>query len=258
MLGLGDQRHDVVQERPLALDGLADLRQVLVVDAGDHHRVHLHEDVAFDQHFQALLLAFDEDRRPCPAADALVLPVDPGVDLRPDVGIDAVDRDGDVLDVGLGQLVDAVGQGEAVGRDAQLDVGGLLGQHAEGGEGPLRVGQRVAGAGNAQHGHLRDRGGDGHRLFHRLLGRQQFGDDAGPRFVGAVVFAIAVMTLNVAGRGDGHVHAGEVVVGLLRIAGMIENPLPDRFGQVAQLIGRAPARAGRTAPLGRLSFFFLP
>ena len=43
----------------------------------------------------------------------------------------------------------------------------------------------------------------------------QLGHDAGPGLVGAVVLAVAVVALDVAGRGHRHVHAGIVVMGLL-------------------------------------------
>jgi hypothetical protein len=212
-------------------------------------RARLHEDVALDEHLQPELLPLDQDGRSVPAADPLVLPVDPRVDPRSDVGIDAVDSDGDVLDVVFCQLVHAVGQGQAVRRDAQLDVGRLLRQHAKGGEGPFRVGQRIARTGDAQDGHLRDVGRDRPGLFHGLLRRQDLRDDPGPRLVGAVVFAVAVVTLNVAGGGDGDVHAGEVMVGLLGIAGVIEHPVADRFGEVTELVRRAATGTRCTSPL---------
>ena len=221
--GLGDQGHHVVQERPFLLHDLADLGQVLVVHTRDHHRVHLDQDVALGQHLESLLLAFDQDLGRLAPADPFVLPEDPGINLLPDFGIDAVDRDRDMLDVGPGQLVDAVGQGQAVGRHAELDIGRLLREHPERGEGALGVAERVSRTCNSEHRHLRDRRGHRQRLLHGLLGRQQLRDDPGARLVGTVVLAVAVVALDIARRGHGHVHAGEVVVGLLRIAGVIED-----------------------------------
>ena len=64
MLGLGDQRHDVVQEGALGLDDLRHFLEMLVIDAGDQHRVDLDQDAARDQHLQALLLLLDQDAAP--------------------------------------------------------------------------------------------------------------------------------------------------------------------------------------------------
>ncbi|MNZ34030.1 hypothetical protein D3C78_514000 [compost metagenome] len=248
MLGFGDQRHDVVQEGALGLDDLADFLEVLVVDPGDQHRVDLHQDAALDQHLQAFLLALDEDLRRLHAADALVVPVDPRVDLGADLRVHAVDGDGHVVDVVLGQLVHAVRQRQAIGGNAQLDVRRLLAEHAEGLEGALRVGQGIAGTGDAEHGHLRD--GRRHRLDlpHRLQRVEHFGDHAGARLVGAVVLAVAVVALDVAGRRHRHVHAGEVVVGFFRVAGVVVHLLADMFRQLGKLIVRAAAGSrGATA-----------
>jgi hypothetical protein len=56
VLGLADQRHDVVQEGAALLDLAVHLDQVLVVDAGDQHRVDLGEHTARGEHLQALHL----------------------------------------------------------------------------------------------------------------------------------------------------------------------------------------------------------
>jgi hypothetical protein len=87
---------------------LRDFRQVLVIDAGNQHRVHLHQDAPRGQHLQPFLLLLDEDRRRLAAADAPVLPEDPRVDLRPDLRVDAVDGDRHVVDVVPGEFVDVL------------------------------------------------------------------------------------------------------------------------------------------------------
>jgi hypothetical protein len=110
---------------------------------------------------------------------------------------------------------------------------------AEGLEGLLRVGQRVARAGDAQHRHLRDLAGHGQHLLHRLVGRELLADHAGAAFIAAVVLAIAVVALDVAGRRHGHVHAGVVVVGLFAVAGVVLDLLPDLGGHVGRAVGRA-------------------
>ena len=83
--------------------------------------------------------------------------------------------------------------------------------------------------------------GDRDDLPRRLLRRQLLADHAGARFVGAVVLAIAVVALDVAGRRDRDMHAGEVVMRLLAVAGMVLHLLPDLRRQVALARGRAAA-----------------
>ena len=126
MFGRGNQRHDVVQEGAARFHRAVDLDQMLVVDAGDHHRVHLAENAALGQHFEALQLALGQNPRRLDSGDALVLPEDPGIDLRAHFRIDHVDRDGHVIDVVFGDRVDVIGQRQTVGRQAQLDVGRRL------------------------------------------------------------------------------------------------------------------------------------
>ena len=60
------------------------------------------------------------------SGDALVLPEDPGIDLRAHFRIDHVNRDGDVIDIVFGDRVDVIGQRQTVGRQAQLNVGRRL------------------------------------------------------------------------------------------------------------------------------------
>ena len=106
---LRDQWHDVVQERALAFDDAAHLSQVLVVDARDHHGVHLDQHPFVDGHLEPPLLLIDQDARGFFASDPTMVPKDPGIDLGPNLGIHAVDRDGQVIDVVLGELLDVIG-----------------------------------------------------------------------------------------------------------------------------------------------------
>lgn len=106
------------------------------------------------------------------------------------------------------------GQGRAVGRKAQLDVGSNLADQAEGFEGLLRIGQRIAWPGNAQYGHLRDGAGDGEHFLRGLLGGQPFGNDTGAAFIRAVILAVTIVALDVAGRRHRHMHTGVMMVGL--------------------------------------------
>ena len=130
---------------------------MLVVDPGDHHRIDLAEDAALGEHFEALQLAVGQKLGGLDAGVALVLPEHPGVDLGADLGIDHVDGDGDVIDVEPGNGVNMIGQRQPVGRQTQLDVGRGLGDQLERLEGLLGIGERIAGAGDTEHGHLRDR-----------------------------------------------------------------------------------------------------
>jgi hypothetical protein len=94
-------------------------------------------------------------------------------------------------------------------------------------------------------------GGHGQHLLHRLRRRQQFGNDARTRFVGAVVLAVAVVALDVAGRRHGDVHAREVVMRLFRIAGVVLHLGADVVGQMAQGVrGRTAAAGCTTAAFG--------
>src|SRR5208283_247477 len=79
----------------------------------------------------------------------------------------------------------------------------------------------------AEHRKLRNLLGDSENFPRALLGSKPLGDDAGTAFVGAIIFAIAVIALDIAGGSHGHVHAREMMVGLFGIAGMVFNLLPN-------------------------------
>ncbi|EWS64228.1 hypothetical protein Y695_02530 [Hydrogenophaga sp. T4] len=247
VFGFGDQRHDVVQEGAALLHFAVHLDQVLVVDAGDQHRVDLGEHAARGEHFQAEHLALVQNPGGLVAGHALVVPEDPGVDLLAHGWVHHVDGDGHVVDVVFADLVDLIRQCQAVGGQAELDVGRLLLQHAEGLEGLGRVGQRIAGAGDAEHRHLRNLAGHGDDFFHRLFGRELLRDHAGAALVAAVVFAVAVVALDVAGRRHGDVHAGVVVVGLFGIARVVLDLVPDFLRHVVRAVGRATTGFALTA-----------
>ena len=100
-----------------------------------------------------------------------------------------------------------------------------------------------------EHGKLRHLVGDRDHLAPRLVGRQLLRDHARAALVGAVVFAIAIVALDVAGRRDGDVHAGEVVVRLLGIAGVVLDPRPVRFVHGVRL--RRRSAGGRRAAARR-------
>ncbi len=125
--------------------------------------------------------------------------------------------------------------------------GAVLRDQLEGLEGLLRIGERIARAGDAEHRHLRNGGGDGQHLLRGLLGRQLLADDAGTRFVGAIIFAVAVVALDVAGRRHRHVHARIMMMRLFAVAGMVLDLLPNLGRQVALPGARTAARLAAAA-----------
>jgi len=80
-----------------------------------------------------------------------------------------------------------------------------------------------------------------------LLGRQLFADDAGTRLIGAIIFAIAVVALNVAGGRDRDVHARVMVMRLLAVARMVLHLLPHVGSHIGWAGGRAAARLAAAA-----------
>src|ERR1035437_1682939 len=81
VLGSRDERHDVVQESAARFDRLVDLDQMAIIDAGDHHRIDLAQNAARSQHLQAQQLTLTEYSRGVNAGPALVLVIDPRVDV---------------------------------------------------------------------------------------------------------------------------------------------------------------------------------
>ena len=106
-------------------------------------------------------------------------------------------------------------------------------------EGFVGIRQRIAGTGNAEHGHLRNVRGNGEHFFSCLLRRQPFTHNSRPRFIRAIVLAVAVVALNVAGWRHGHMHARIVVVRFFAVAGMVLHLLPYLRRQIALSRGRA-------------------
>ena len=199
----------------------------------------------FDEHLEPLLLPLDEDGGRFAAADPLVLPEDPGIDLPPTSGSTQL-----IVIVTCSILACASsstlsGRARPLVETQSLMSGACSESIRKVAKVRVGVGERVARPGNSQDGHLRDLGGHRQRLLHGLLGGQHLGDDAGPRLVGTVILAVAVVALDVAGRGHGHVHPGEVVVGLLGIAGVIVHPVANGLGKLAELVGRTAAGSSR-------------
>ena len=167
------------------------------------------------------------------ACVALVLPEDPGIDLRADLRIDHVDGDRDVIDIEAGDGVDMIGQSQPIGRETELDVRRGLRDQLEGLEGLFGIGERIAGAGDAKHRHLRDCRRNGEHLLRRLLGGQFFADHAGTRLIRAIVFAITIVALDVTRRRDSDMHTRIMMVRFFAVAGMVLDLLPDVGRQIA-------------------------
>ena len=66
------------------------------------------------------------------------------VDFGGNVRIDGIDGDGHVIDIVLDEFIDAIRQGEAVGGNTELDVGGFLRELAEGLEGAFGLASGIA------------------------------------------------------------------------------------------------------------------
>ena len=87
-------------------------------------------------------------------------------------------------------------------------------------------------------------------LLHCLRRSQYLGNDAGARFVGTVVLAIAVMALDVARRRNSHMHTGEIVMRLLGIAGVVMHLGADMLRQMAELVVAGTTGVGIAAAAG--------
>ena len=152
-----------------------------------------------------------------------------------------------MVDVEARDRVDVIRQSQPVGRQTQLDVRRRPRDQIEGLEGLFRIGQRIARTRDAQHRHLRN--GRGHRqnFLRRLLGRELLAHHAGARLIGAIIFAVAVIALDVARRRDRHMHARVMMMRFLAVAGMVLDLLPDIRRQIALARGRAATRLAAAA-----------
>jgi len=80
-----------------------------------------------------------------------------------------------------------------------------------------------------------------------LFGGQLLADDAETAFVGAVILAVTVVALNVAGRSHRNMHAGVIVVSLFTVAGMVLDLLPDLRRKITLAGARAATRLSAAA-----------
>lgn len=99
--------------------------------------------------------------------------------------------------------------------------------------GCFRIGQGMAGAGDAEHSQLRNSGGYREQLSRRLLRSELVTTNIRTRFIGAVVLTIAVVALNIASRRDRDMDASVMMMNFFAIAGMSPNFVPDFERQIA-------------------------
>ena len=83
------------------------------------------------QHFEPQHLPFVQGCGPPPGQSSACCGEDPGVDLRADFRIDHVDRDRDMIDVHVHDLVDMVRERQAIGRNTELEIGETFGDEIE-------------------------------------------------------------------------------------------------------------------------------
>ena len=140
-----------------------------VIDAGNQHRIHLHQNAPRREHFQPLLLLPNQNGSRRLAPNAAILPKNPRINLRADFRVKAVDGDRHMVDVVPCDFICVLRQIQPVGGYAQLDIRRFCRELAESLKSAFRVGERVARPRDAQHRHLRN--GRRHRqhLFNRLI-----------------------------------------------------------------------------------------
>jgi hypothetical protein len=98
-------------------------------------------------------------------------------------------------------------------------------------KGFLGIGKRIPRPGNAHDRELRNLRRDREHLPGGEFRRELLTHHARPAFVRTVVFAVAIVALDVARRRHCHVHACEIVVCIGAIAGMVLDAFPNRIWQ---------------------------
>lgn len=197
---LRNQRYDVDEMRARRAGAFGDGADMMVIDSRNQHGVDLDGQPERSRAGDALELIGDQSLGGRDAVDALALPRDLRGDLRLDQRIDGIDRHRQRRDADRCNLLDALGQHQAVRRQAQHQLRPALVHQGKCAE-RVRRRQRIAGAGDADH---IDRGTQLQRPLDdvdRLLRRQQPCGDAGT-LVAPVEIANAERAINVAARAD--------------------------------------------------------
>ena len=140
-----------------------------------------------------------------------------------------------MIDVHSGEFINMIGQSQTIGREAQLDVRNGFHNLIKRRLGLLPIVTGIAGASDAEHRELRHIIGHRNHLAYGLIRREFLRDHTGAALIGAVIFAIAIIALNVARGRYGHMHAREIMMCLFRIAGMIFDLVPHRGIHIIRL-----------------------
>jgi len=219
--GIGDQRHDVVDRHTERSRLQADLGQLFVVHARDVDRVDLDQDPGFDQRLGRAPLLADQNRGGFLAAHTSVIEENPGVDLRADAGVQRIDGQRDMIHAQFRQFGHMVSHIQPVGGQAQFQCRQSFSDRAQRRHGARPVGERIARPCHADHRQLRNRIGHRQHLARGLIGIQHFGHHAGARFIAAIVFAVAIVALDIASRRHRQMDARIFVMRVFRITRMV-------------------------------------
>ena len=87
----------------------------MIIDARDHNGIDFYEDAAVDQHLQAFLLLFDQYLGTFNAVDSTIVPEYPRINFSAYLGINTVNRYGNVINVMFGQFVHRFRERQAIG-----------------------------------------------------------------------------------------------------------------------------------------------
>jgi hypothetical protein len=172
--------------RPSAFHLRRNSRYLLVVDARNENGVDLDQDSRATQSLQCSQLPLQQQGRAILAAqDALAVP-NPGINARASRGIEGVDGDGQVAQVQPCQLGRMLGQGKAVGRQAEQQVGVLRADQAQRLQGGVRVGKGITRTRDADHGHILAPLHQPIQVGERLPRRKYNARHAGATFIAAI------------------------------------------------------------------------
>ncbi len=167
-------------------------------DAGDEDGVDLDRDAAGFESGDGRLLAGDDQLPGRAAAQDFAAVAHPPVDLSGNVGVDGVHGDGDVADAQLGDRIQMGWYFQAVAGHTQQQVRVAFFDQRQTGQGLVGVRERVARAGDADHGQVRHLGPHPVDIVGGLFRRQDRGGHPRAGFRHTVELAVAVVALHIA------------------------------------------------------------
>jgi len=198
---IGEHGHAVEEIRPQLLHGLGNLEDMLIVDPRDQDGIDLHRNPMRLQVLDCRQLPGKKQfRRLATVIGNLAIP-HPTVNFCPHLRINGIDGDGHMGDIELGQFRDIGADTQTVAGQTEDHLRILCIDQPHGFHGRLRIGKGVAGSGNAGHGDARLLFQNLAHVNQGLLRAQDRAGHPGPRLVDAVVFAVAVIALDIAVRG---------------------------------------------------------